>query len=259
MGWRLIVESNALVCKVLRAKYFPHGDFLTAFLGNSPSYTWRSIWRAHGLVRRGTRWKIGDGSGVNDWREPWLNENDNLCVNSEAIVSYEELCVSDFIIPGSRKWNTVALQGFFFTVDFFQNLENSNNSNRDGNYTVKSGCRLAFNIISAQSDNGSGDWRLIWDLKVSPKVKQCLWRICSGSLPTWFELNRRHMEIAPTFLWCPDFNESEWHTFFGCEYVIESWRRSSLWNEIDALSAYGRNTMRKFGMRIVLTHTWSLS
>lgn len=65
IGWRLVNKPEALVCKVLKAKYYPSEDFLRAALGSSPSFTWRSIWNTQGLVRRGLRWKIGDGSNMN--------------------------------------------------------------------------------------------------------------------------------------------------------------------------------------------------
>ncbi|KAL8531941.1 hypothetical protein ACS0TY_008519 [Phlomoides rotata] len=146
MGWRLIVEPDVLVCKVFCAKYFPHEDLLTASLGNSPSYTWRSICRAQDLVPRGTRWKIGDDSGVNVWRQHWLNEDDNFCVNSEAIVGYEDLCVSDFIIPGSRKLNIVALQGFFLQSDFSIILRTPIAPTDDSNTSAKFG-RGGYGVV----------------------------------------------------------------------------------------------------------------
>lgn len=36
IGWRLITNPDALVCRVLKAKYFPQGDFMNATLGHSP-------------------------------------------------------------------------------------------------------------------------------------------------------------------------------------------------------------------------------
>lgn len=37
-GWRLVTNVNSLVTRVMRAKYFPHSDFLNATLGANPSY-----------------------------------------------------------------------------------------------------------------------------------------------------------------------------------------------------------------------------
>ena len=52
-GWRLQTCTNSLVHKVLKAHYFPKGDFLSAQLGNTPSYTWRSIMSAQLVVQHG--------------------------------------------------------------------------------------------------------------------------------------------------------------------------------------------------------------
>ena len=71
-GWRLQNCPNSLFHRVYKAKYFPHGDFLTASLGRHPSYSWRSIMEAQKVVQLGCRWQIGNGSSVNLWRDKWL-------------------------------------------------------------------------------------------------------------------------------------------------------------------------------------------
>ncbi|CAN0847443.1 Uncharacterized mitochondrial protein AtMg00310 [Linum grandiflorum] len=42
-GWELLTNQNSLAFKLLKGKYFPNGSFLTAKLGGSPSWIWRSI------------------------------------------------------------------------------------------------------------------------------------------------------------------------------------------------------------------------
>ena len=53
-GWRLQTCTNSLFHYVFRAKYFPHGDFLSASLGTKPSYAWRSIFSAQQIVKKGS-------------------------------------------------------------------------------------------------------------------------------------------------------------------------------------------------------------
>lgn len=71
-GWRLQTNTRSLVNRVLKARYFPHTDFLQAELGLKPSYAWRSIIAAQELVRAGCRWQIGDGTTARVWLDRWL-------------------------------------------------------------------------------------------------------------------------------------------------------------------------------------------
>lgn len=50
-GWRLIDKPDSLLTCVLKAKYYFSTNFLKARLGNAPSYTWKSIWAARGLLK----------------------------------------------------------------------------------------------------------------------------------------------------------------------------------------------------------------
>jgi hypothetical protein len=36
------------------------------------SYTWRSILKGVEVLKKGIVWRIGDGSKVNLWEDPWL-------------------------------------------------------------------------------------------------------------------------------------------------------------------------------------------
>lgn len=52
-GWKLPINSSFILTRVLKDKYFPRNGFLDAKLGNSPSYTWRSIWSTIPLLTLG--------------------------------------------------------------------------------------------------------------------------------------------------------------------------------------------------------------
>ena len=71
-GWRLISNPNSLVAQLYKAKYYPHGDVLNAKLGSSPSYTWRSILKGLEVVRRGSRWRVGNGERISIWEDKWI-------------------------------------------------------------------------------------------------------------------------------------------------------------------------------------------
>lgn len=88
MGWPLLAEPNTFVCRVLKSKYFSSGDFLTAHVGHSPSFTWRSICAVQDLVRRGVRWRVGNGDRIRAMVDPWLHRDSNFFISN---VLYEEL------------------------------------------------------------------------------------------------------------------------------------------------------------------------
>ena len=54
-GWRLQLAQNSLVYRMFKVRYFKDYDFINASLGNNPSYIWRSILSAQGIVRKGVR------------------------------------------------------------------------------------------------------------------------------------------------------------------------------------------------------------
>ncbi|XP_019160471.1 PREDICTED: uncharacterized protein LOC109157045 [Ipomoea nil] len=55
-----------------RARYYPKDSFSEAFLGNNPSYCWRSIMAAKDLICSGVRRRIGNGNSTLIWGHPWL-------------------------------------------------------------------------------------------------------------------------------------------------------------------------------------------
>ena len=42
-GWRLITRPNSLCARVLKGKYYPHTDFLSATVPAKASATWKAI------------------------------------------------------------------------------------------------------------------------------------------------------------------------------------------------------------------------
>lgn len=55
-GWKIITQPDCLFARVMKVKYFPKEDFMSAGLGSYPSYTWRSIWGAQHLLEEGFGW-----------------------------------------------------------------------------------------------------------------------------------------------------------------------------------------------------------
>jgi hypothetical protein len=60
--WILIQAPESLCAQVLRAKYFPNGDLLTAKPVAGMSYVWRSILKGLEVFKEGIIRRIGDGT-----------------------------------------------------------------------------------------------------------------------------------------------------------------------------------------------------
>ena len=106
-GWRLLENPNSLVAQIYRAKYYPHGDVLKVGLGSSPSFTWRSIMQGLEVVRRGTRWRVGNGRLIHIWDDKWLPNPTTYMVVSPPPQNFDNFPWFQFlliVILEDAKW-----------------------------------------------------------------------------------------------------------------------------------------------------------
>lgn len=71
-AWRLLTCPDNLCAKVLKAKYYPDNSLLQCQVRGGISYSWRSILFGLELLREGIIWRVGNGSSINIWHDPWL-------------------------------------------------------------------------------------------------------------------------------------------------------------------------------------------
>ena len=71
-GWRLLQNPDSLCARVLKARYFPYCHVLEAEPKEGISYSWRSILQGQELIKHGYIWRIGDGTCVKIWTDPWI-------------------------------------------------------------------------------------------------------------------------------------------------------------------------------------------
>jgi hypothetical protein len=63
-GWRLMMNPDSLCARVLKGKYFPHGNFMTAGKKKNSSHTWRAIIAGRKVLELGLIKRIGDGTST---------------------------------------------------------------------------------------------------------------------------------------------------------------------------------------------------
>jgi len=99
-----------------------------------------------------------------------------------------------------------------------------------------------------------GYWTGIWNLKVPPKVKNLLWRICRGYLPTRVRLLDKGVNCPTNCASCDSAHEDLAHVFFVCPFATQVWNRTGLWGSIHhALSTTSSATDAIFSLLQVLS------
>lgn len=58
--WRLLTKKDSLLARVLKSRYYVKSNPLNASFGSRPSYAWRSIHSAQGLMKQCARVLIGN-------------------------------------------------------------------------------------------------------------------------------------------------------------------------------------------------------
>jgi hypothetical protein len=84
--WRMWKSCNTLVAQIMRAKYHPDCSILEASLSKKPSFAWRSIQSASGLVHDGLIWRIGNGDKVQIWKDKWIPRPSTFKVQSPLVI-----------------------------------------------------------------------------------------------------------------------------------------------------------------------------
>jgi hypothetical protein len=92
-----------------------------------------------------------------------------------------------------------------FRTPLFHQVEEDDmvwKAEKNGQYSVRSAYRLCIEDVADNSHlHRIGSWDNIWRLKVPPKVKNLIWRICRGCLPTRARLLDKG-ENAPLYVVC---------------------------------------------------------
>ena len=72
-AWRLLENPNSLCACVLKARYFPSENFLTAGCPASASKTWKAIIKGREMLKRGLIRRIGNGETTEVWHDQWID------------------------------------------------------------------------------------------------------------------------------------------------------------------------------------------
>lgn len=180
-GWRLLTNPDSLCARVMKAKYFPNCSVHEATSYAGISYAWCSILKGIDLPKQGIIKRVGDGTTVNIWTDPWLPRL--LCrrlvtPKGHTIISK----ASELISPASETWDDALVRNTFWPQDanlilsmlIFEDLEDewTWHFEEQGIFSVKSAYRLKRQlddvVLHGQRDNRASqpsfDWSAVWKL-----------------------------------------------------------------------------------------------
>ena len=244
-GWRLMVTPESLCTRVLKGRYYPNYDFMSATKKKGASHTWRAILAGRKVLQMGCIRCIGDGITTNIWRDQWLPGGVGLkpLCHKDGVVAEQ---VSDLLSSDGLSWDGVALDQNLVPLDaaaarripLGRSMVDTWawSGERHGLYSVKSGYRMLAASEAQQRDfvqrkatnsNHGADpiWQKLWKCKVPPKVRVFWWRVLNDYLPSRANLHRRHIDPLSTCDTCGAREETTFHALVECTYARRFWIR----------------------------------
>ncbi|XP_050249054.1 uncharacterized protein LOC126696338 [Quercus robur] len=255
-GWRILTNPDSLVARVFKAKYFPFDDVLNSKKGSNPSYAWRSIHNSLEVIKRGTRWRVGNGRRIHIWDDRWLPTPSTHKVISPQAGYGDFPWVSSLIDIDTRWWKIDVIHATFLPheastilkIPLYYNLPEDCFiwiGNKRGEFTVKSAYHIASGIVDSMEEGESTSsnswtllWKRIWQQKVPPKIKIFAWRSCVNGLPTMKNLNHRGVHCSSFYPLCDKAIETTAHALLHCDHAKMTW---AFWYNcpVDLSSSYG--------------------
>ncbi|XP_024636268.1 uncharacterized protein [Medicago truncatula] len=211
---------------------------------HNPSFVWRSILSVKLVVRQGARWKIGAGFDIPIISEPWIGSGSSIPPVGDDMLALQPYSVGNLIDQERKVWNEPLVRQLF-AVETANNILNTplhhqverdkliSKAEKNGHYYVRSAYRICIEeVINNDHLRKPGYWSDIWRLKVHPKVKNLVWRICRDCLPTRVKLRSRGVNCPSECVRCDDPHEDSYHLLFHCPITVNIWQTANLWHLI---------------------------
>jgi hypothetical protein len=109
-------NSESLSTKLLKAIYFPNGQFMHADLGSKSSQIWRGILDGWDVLKQGLIRRIGNGENTSIWEQNWLPRDVGMRPIA-AKVPNPPRRVCELIDHTSMQWKDAVIQKYFYDMD----------------------------------------------------------------------------------------------------------------------------------------------
>lgn len=110
---------------------------------------------------------------------------------------------------------------------------------KNGKYTVKSGYHLEVNSAAPHpSQSAHPDcswWKILWKLRIPPKVRIFMWRASWDFIPSSFNLMHHHVPVSGICERCKFNYASTTHVLFFCFVLKSTWKDTPFWSCLKVL------------------------
>ncbi|CAA7027491.1 unnamed protein product [Microthlaspi erraticum] len=242
--WRLMDNPDSLFSRVFKGRYYRNTTPLEPIKSYSPSYGWQSIISARPLVNKGLIKRVGSGTSILVWGDPWIPASRPRPAMGNGVHFYPHLRVSELMTPGTLTWNLPLLNQLFESSDVstIMGIPTSRAGRPDsvgwfftktGRYTVKSGYDLAQQIHEEDSNVPIGpDIRRLlahaWKVKCTQKLQHFIWQVLTGCISVGARLRSRGMQVDPQCMRCGMAPETINHLLFECPPALQVWALSPI-------------------------------
>uniref|UniRef100_A0A2N9EM29 RNase H type-1 domain-containing protein n=1 Tax=Fagus sylvatica TaxID=28930 RepID=A0A2N9EM29_FAGSY len=243
--WRLVHNKTSLLYKVFKAKFFPRGTIMEARCPASASFAWKSIFQARHVIRKGARWRVGNGNSIRIWHDRWIPIPFAGVPVTPPNELPEDACVSSLIQVDTGLWNKELVELVFIPSEASLILSTTLSSRapndlivwggeKSGKYSVRSAYRM---LATVDLDGNPGCstteywrmfWKKIWSVKVPFKIRNFLWRVCIDALPTLVKLQRRTIISTARCSFCLAEDEDIMHALWTCPLLMPLWTHHKL-------------------------------
>ena len=247
--WRILMNPNLLVSRVLKARYFRGTSIWRTGSYGTDSYCWKSLLQARGILEEGIRKQVGDGKFINIWEDRWIPGSGDGKVKTRRAGDVELQEVSELIKEGV--WDKELITKVFDKDEGKQILSIPLGEvprkdrlfwafSTTGVYTVKSGYRLAKKEKrmggeewkeAGTSFGRSGvnqHWNFLWGQSVKHKLKHFIWKCLHGILPVNAVIRERCLKGDYVCKGCGEGPETTEHMLFFCSNAKLIWKVAPL-------------------------------
>ena len=246
--WRLLYNKNSLFYRIFKSKIFPNCSIMEAREGRGGSYAWKSILHGREVIRRGAKWRVGNGESIKVWGDNWLPSLSHPRIQGPLTTEMQEAKVISLINPITHQWKSTLISSAFNQdvceliqqiqlsktpaedALFWSFVQSSNYSAKSGYFFLKQEVRMLATPSQQPVDPSITAWEKIWNLSVPCKVRNFIWRSCRNAIPTKTNLVRKCVIDESRCTQCHDHQEDVLHTLWYCPNLSQVWDSDPQWN-----------------------------